>query len=90
MTKVLSGRCALVTGAGQGVGQGIARAFAAAGANLLLAQRREADGERAEQDIGPIATFLASEASGFINGNTVFADGGSHINGVSWRPSVAD
>jgi NAD(P)-dependent dehydrogenase (short-subunit alcohol dehydrogenase family) len=44
----------------------------------------------AEADIGPIAVFLASEASGFMNGNTLFADGGSHINGVAWRPDVED
>lgn len=44
----------------------------------------------AEQDIGPIAVFLASEGSGYLNGNTLFADGGSHINGVAWRPVVED
>lgn len=43
-----------------------------------------------EKDIGPAAVFLASEASGYINGNTVFASGGSHVNGVSWRPRVED
>lgn len=41
-------------------------------------------------DIGPIALFLASEASGFMTGNTLFADGGSHINGIAWKPAVAD
>jgi len=45
---------------------------------------------RPEQDIGPIAVFLASEASGYMNGNTLFVDGGSHINGVAWRPSVEE
>lgn len=43
---------------------------------------------KAEADIGPLAVFLASEASGYVSGNTLFADGGSHINGVSWRPAV--
>lgn len=43
-----------------------------------------------EKDIGPVAVFLASEASGYVTGNTVFASGGSHVNGVSWRPSVED
>ena len=38
----------------------------------------------ADQDVAPIAVFLASEASGWINGNTIFADGGAHINGVQW------
>jgi len=44
----------------------------------------------AERDIGPLALFLASEGSGYVSGNTFFADGGSHVNGVSWRPQVDD
>ena len=44
----------------------------------------------AEKDIGAIAVFLASEGSGYLNGNTLFADGGAHINGVAWRPAVED
>jgi NAD(P)-dependent dehydrogenase (short-subunit alcohol dehydrogenase family) len=44
----------------------------------------------AEQDIGPAAVFLASEGGGFVNGNTVFASGGSQVNGVAWRPEVED
>lgn len=39
MTTDLSGKVALVTGAGQGVGQGIAAALAAAGASVVLASR---------------------------------------------------
>ena len=41
-----------------------------------------------EQDIGPVAVFLASEESGYVTGNTLFASGGSHISGVSWRPTL--
>ncbi|EZP74123.1 Oxidoreductase [Sphingomonas paucimobilis] len=44
----------------------------------------------AERDIGPAAVFLASEGSGYVNGNTIFASGGSQVNGVSWRPHVED
>lgn len=44
----------------------------------------------AESDIGPIALFLASDASAYMSGNTLFADGGAHINGVAWRPEVAE
>lgn len=35
-----------------------------------------------------MAVFLASEASRYLTGNTLFADGGSHINGVAWAPDL--
>lgn len=67
MAAALLDRCAVVTGAGQGVGQGIARALAAAGANLLLVQRRAAEGER-EADFlrttyGVEAIFAATDVT---------------------------
>jgi NAD(P)-dependent dehydrogenase (short-subunit alcohol dehydrogenase family) len=37
-----------------------------------------------EQDIAGVAVFLASEDARYVTGNTIFADGGSHINGASW------
>ena len=42
-----------------------------------------------EQDIGSLLAFICSDAGGYMTGNTVFLDGGSHINGVSWRPATA-
>lgn len=44
----------------------------------------------AQADIGPLAVFLASDGSAYYTGNTMFADGGGHINGVPWRPQVED
>jgi NAD(P)-dependent dehydrogenase (short-subunit alcohol dehydrogenase family) len=39
-------------------------------------------------DISPVALFLASEGSRYLTGNTLFADGGSHINGSAWAPNL--
>ncbi|MDX2275925.1 MAG: SDR family oxidoreductase [Hyphomonadaceae bacterium] len=44
----------------------------------------------AESDIGPAAVFLASPQSAYFTGNTLFIDGGAHLNGVAWRPAVED
>ncbi len=49
--KILEGRTALITGAGQGIGLGIAEAMAAAGANVVLAVRRREVGEAALEKI---------------------------------------
>ena len=43
-----------------------------------------------EQDIGGVALFLASEECGYVTGNTLFVDGGSHINGAAWTPELPD
>ena len=42
-----------------------------------------------EMDIGSIALFLASDDARYLTGNTLFADGGAHINGVNWAPEGA-
>ena len=39
-------------------------------------------------DIGPVAVFLASDGARYLTGNTLFVDGGAHINGVQWAPRV--
>ena len=39
-------------------------------------------------DIAPVAAFLASEDARYLTGNTLFVDGGGHINGVNWVPEL--
>lgn len=39
-------------------------------------------------DIAPVAVFLASDDCRYLTGNTLYADGGSHINGVAWAPDL--
>jgi len=41
-------------------------------------------------DIAPVAVFLASEGARYVTGNTVFVDGGGHINGVVWQPELPE
>ncbi len=43
-----------------------------------------------EADIAPVALFLASDDAHYLTGNTLFVDGGNHINGVSWNPDLPD
>ncbi len=38
--------------------------------------------------IAPVALFLASEDCRYLTGNTLFVDGGSHINGSAWAPDL--
>lgn len=40
------------------------------------------------EDIAPIAVFLASDDCRYLTGNTLFVDGGAHINGVAWQPQL--
>ncbi len=51
----------------------------------LLPMKRMGD---PEEDIAPVALFLASEDSRFVTGNTLYADGGGHINGAGWVPEL--
>ena len=43
-----------------------------------------------EDDIAPVALFLATEDSQYLTGNTLFVDGGGHINGVGWAPQLPE
>ncbi len=37
-----------------------------------------------DKDIGGVALCLASDYCQYVTGNTLFVDGGSHVNGTPW------
>lgn len=41
-------------------------------------------------DIAPVVAFLVSDEARYMTGNTLFVDGGGHINGVAWAPKLAE
>lgn len=43
-----------------------------------------------ETDIAPVAAFLAGDDCRYLTGNTLFVDGGGHINGVPWAPVLPE
>jgi len=43
-----------------------------------------------EEDIAPVAVFLAGDDCRYLTGNTLFVDGGGHINGVAWAPVLPE
>jgi NAD(P)-dependent dehydrogenase (short-subunit alcohol dehydrogenase family) len=43
-----------------------------------------------EADIAGVAVFLASEDARYVTGNTIFADGGAHINGAGWSVELPE
>lgn len=54
MAGRLKGKVALVTGAGQGIGEAIARAFVAEGAEVVIAERNPETGQRVADEIGAL------------------------------------
>jgi len=59
-------------------------------AAALLAQNPMGRMGDPEVDIGGVALFLATDESRYTTGNTLFVDGGSHVNGVQWDPGLPE
>lgn len=98
----LTGRVALVTGGSKGLGFAIARALAAAGADVAIASRTEGDLEAAAKELGaggrrilPVAADVADEASVARMVSTAIAELG-HIDilvnsaGIEGQGAVVD
>ena len=43
-----------------------------------------------ERDIAGVVAFLAGNDARYVTGNTLFVDGGSHINGINWASLFDD
>lgn len=65
-------------------------AMAPANAAALLEQNPMGRMGDPELDVAGVAAFLASDDARYLTGNTLFVDGGSHLNGVQWDPGLPD
>ncbi|MGD0122806.1 MAG: SDR family oxidoreductase [Candidatus Limnocylindrales bacterium] len=79
MTASLKGRSALITGASMGLGLAIARAYVAAGANVMISSRGE----------GPLRDALGSLAALASEGQIVAAESGDVANPADAERLVA-
>ena len=61
MSKRLSGKVAIVTGAASGVGEAVARLFVSEGAQVVMSDLNEVDGARIATEIG--ATFVRHDVA---------------------------
>tara|TARA_R110000751_G_scaffold307401_1_gene428561 strand:- start:139795 stop:140565 length:771 start_codon:yes stop_codon:yes gene_type:complete len=61
MADRLKDKVALITGAGQGIGEAIARAFVAEGAKVVIAERNPETGQAVAQSLG--CTFVATDVT---------------------------
>jgi 2-deoxy-D-gluconate 3-dehydrogenase len=59
----LTGKVAIVTGGNGGIGLGMAKGLAAAGAQVVLAGRNAAKGEKAAASLGNGAVFIAADVT---------------------------
>jgi len=69
----LTGRLAVIGGAGRGLGRGAADALAAAGAEVLLVARTGAEVDAAAAEIGPAAHAMAADVTQEDDVTRVFA-----------------
>jgi 3-hydroxybutyrate dehydrogenase len=68
MAKELTGRTALVTGAGSGIGAACARRLAADGARVLVVDRQGESAEKVAAEVGGLAVVTDLSAPGFADG----------------------
>ena len=82
---MLSGKVAIVTGAGRGIGKAVAVGYAAAGANVCCVARTESDLARTVADIrrgGGTATYVQSDVTDYDSVVHVFGTAVGEFGGV--------
>ncbi|MFU8888392.1 MAG: SDR family NAD(P)-dependent oxidoreductase [Trueperaceae bacterium] len=81
-TYDFSGKVALVTGGGSGIGAASAKAFAAGGAKVLIADIDEANGQRIADEIGANAAFFAADTTKPEHGEATVARAVERFGGL--------
>ncbi len=70
----MDGKAAVVTGGSKGIGKGIARAFADAGANVLITARKADTLESAAAELGPNVSWITGHTGKPEDGDRVIAE----------------
>jgi 3-oxoacyl-[acyl-carrier protein] reductase len=80
----LTGKTALVTGSGSGIGEAVAQRFAAEGARVVIADRDTAAAERVAASLGDTARAVTMDISDEAQVSAAFAS----LEADGWSPNV--
>ncbi|KPQ08476.1 MAG: Dehydrogenase [Rhodobacteraceae bacterium HLUCCA12] len=84
-----SGKVAIVTGASTLIGEGVVRAFAKAGAKVVMADINETDGKRIADDLGDGVVFLRTDVTVDADIDACIAHATQTFGGVDYLVNLA-